>query len=160
MGFEFTLQAVLDHRLTLEEQAQRHYSEAQARVEAAQAEKKEIEADIRARFEQIREHQRRGAGLAWRQLIEQWIDNQRLAIHQLENRIEDLKKEVEKRRQALIKAMQAREVLEQLREQEFEVYRYEEARMEMKLFDEIAVRNYLEERNREKDADSAERIAR
>ena len=160
MGFNFSLQAVLDHRHTQEEQRQREFSEAQAKVQTVMRQQVEIRQDIARRNEQIRSRQQTGLSFAHRELYENWIGAQEAQWHRLEQEREELEKVAETKRQALVKAVQARTVMENLRDQEQAQWLQEEKRAEMRLFNEIAVREFNEQRRREKDSQQEERIAR
>jgi flagellar FliJ protein len=160
MPFRFSLQAVLDHRRSVEEQRQREFGEALTRLEAARGQRHRIEREIHRRHVQVREGQRGGLDYALRELIERWIDLQRQEAVEVDASIGRLDEEARRRRARLLEAVKARMVLERLRDRELRAFRQEEARAELKVFDEIAVRDYLNEHRREKDAHQAERIAR
>jgi flagellar export protein FliJ len=157
--FRFTLQAVLDHRLTQEERRQRDWAEALQRVEAARLQRAAIEADIELRFAEIRRGQRDGLALAMRELIERWIAEQQRNALQAEAEIRKLEDEADRRRLALVEAARARLALESLRDQELRDARLRETRAENKAFDEIAIREFLIQSRQEKDAGREERIA-
>lgn len=145
----------------MEEKSQREYGEALGRFEAVRRRRQEIDEDIARCAEQVHQGQMRGFGFREREIFERWIEAQRQLARQLQDELQRLAIEVEQRRQLLIKAMQDRTIMERLREREMAAYRQEEARIELRLFDEIAVRDYIDTmRNREKDSDPQERIAR
>ena len=159
MAFRFTLQAVLDHRRTQEEQVQRAYGQAQSQVEAARRERRQVQQDMAMRMEEVHRRQPGEAGFSWRALYENWIEELRRQARRIEQEIVTLEEHAEQWRAKLVKAMQARMIMEKLREKELRAYRLEQARAERRLFDEIAARNYITRQEREKHAAHGERIA-
>ena len=159
MRFRFTLQPVLEQRLTVEELRQRVFAQAHAAVEAARAEVRLVDEDLSARKDQIRQRQAGGMTLPMRRMYEDWIAAQTARRVQLNGRLQELEAKAEAERVKLVKAVQARIVMEKLREKELKAWRLEEARVELKEFDEIAVRNFANERRQEKNAGQAERIS-
>ena len=159
MGFQFSLQPVLDHRKVQEEQIQRFYSQYKGQLEAQQKIQSEIQEDLKQRLEQVRTQQREGMDHPKRELYETWIETRRMDIEQLNEQIRKLGQIVEQWRLKLVRAMQARMILEEFHEQELKEYRTQEARAERKMFDEIGVRKYIDTQRQEKNAGQAERIA-
>lgn len=150
MGFKFSLQTVLEHRQTLEEQAQREYSESLARLEATRRRRTEVEADIARCVSNVRIRQARSVNFAERELYERWIGELEIQVGRLQDEIQKQSVEVEKLRLKLVKAVQDRTVMEKLREKELAAFRIEENRAELKQFDDIAVRDFAKARLREK----------
>jgi flagellar FliJ protein len=163
MPFRFSLQPVLEHRKRIEESRQRECGEALSRLELARSEMKRLKEEIRRRHDQIRSDQRTpqsgAAAFARRALIENWICVQRGEIGATEAIIVHREQEWRQSRDRLIGALKDRKVIEKLRDRESRDYRRNEARSEMKTFDEIAVRDFANERRREKAAAHTERIA-
>lgn len=167
MRFRFSLQPVLEQRMTVEELRQRLFAQAQAAVEEVRREMRAIDQDILARKDQVQQGQLGGMHFAMRRMIEDWIDAQTARRGTLTVKVHELEAKAEQERQQLVKAAQARIALEKLREQELKAWRLEEARAEMKQFDEIAVRNAAMERRAQrrtpadpaKIAEQPERIA-
>lgn len=158
MGFKFSLQPVLEQRQAQEEKRQREYSEAQAKAEAARERLEQVKRDIARWDAEIR------AGLgtmpfARREMIERWIGSQEERLELMDEEIRMLEQAAEQCRLRLVKAVQDRTVMEKLREKEMAAWRMEEARAERGFFDELAVRDFIDQRNQEKDAGSEERIA-
>jgi flagellar FliJ protein len=164
MPFTFSLEPVLEHRRRLEQNCQRQCGDAMARVEAVRERQQRLQNEIERQHEEIRAGQRSrhtgGSAFALRQMAERWIVAQRGQVDQLQGAIDRLNEELRVARERLIEAVKDRMVIEKLREKELDAHRRREARAEMKTFDEIAVREYLNEQRREKDADHTERIAR
>lgn len=160
MKFKFSLQPVLQHRQALEEKAQQAFGEAKHRLDEAQRHRDSIREGIRERGEQVRHAQRAGLSFAHRELFENWIERQRQEVLRLEQVIQDHLRQVEQRRAEMIESMRARKVMDQLREQERRQWLQEQAKNEMKFFDDVANRNFMVAQASEKDAHTGERIAR
>jgi len=159
MKFVFSLQAVLDHRRTIEEKLQREYGEALSRLEAVSRRRRQVEHDILRCTDEIRHRSQVGLPFAEREIYERWIDACREQIEALMKEEERHAALVETCRQRLLKAVQDLTIMEKLCERERAAFRLEEARAELKFFDAIAVRDYVITRRQAKDAALAERIA-
>ena len=159
MGFKFTLQAVREHRQTVEEKLQREYSEALGQLEAIRQQQRDVETDISRCIAEVRRKQACGLNFAEWGIYEHWIDEQHEQVERLLGKAEQMAKEVEVRRLKLVKAVQDRTIMDKLRSSELKAYRKEEGRVELRLFDEIAVRDYVRAQHQEKDAGFPERIA-
>lgn len=159
MPFRFSLERVLDHRNAQEERAQRAFGEAMQALEVLRAEKRAIEEEVADRVAEVRARQQAGLVFALRRIYEDWIAAQREKLPDYDRRIAEAAAETERRRLELVAAVQARMVMEELRERELEAYRVQEAREETKQFDEIAARKVIERQIREKRAAGPERIA-
>lgn len=160
MVFAFSLQPVLDHRQAKEEKAQREYGDALGRLEGIRRRRREVENDIETRGEQVRRKQRTGLSFAEREIIERWIQTLQEQLKRLDQEERQLAEQAEQCRLRLLKAVQDLKVMEKLREKEWADYRLDEARADLRRFDEIAVRDYVNaHRRREKNAQSRERIA-
>lgn len=164
MAFRFSLQPVLEQRQRIEDERQRELGDIQRRLESSRRRVQEIEEDIRRRHESVRENQRKGVRFALRELEERWIQAQRQAALEEQQVIRGLEEQEVQARARLVEAAKGRMVIEKLRERELAQWKLDEARRELKLFDEIAVRDYVNDRRREKNAGcpetGAERIAR
>jgi flagellar FliJ protein len=153
MVFEFSLEAVLDHRRTLEDQAQRAFSEVQSSIHAMENQQRVIQQDLTARRAEINLAMQSGQTWQTRELSENWIRVQKHRDMDLAGQIAERRKELEVRRKELVKVMQAREVMEKLREEALEQWMIEQHRAEQKVYDEIAIRDFY--MNRRDAADSA-----
>ena len=160
MVFVFSLQSVLEHRLAKEEKAQREYSDALGCLREARRRRREVEQDIERRAEQVRQMQRTGLRFAEREIFERWIQARQTQVQELAREEQRQAEQVEQCRLRLLKAVQDRTIMEKLRDKEWTAYRVEEARADLRRFDEIAVRDYVNaHRRREKIARQRERIA-
>lgn len=158
MAFKFSLQPVLEQRLAIEDKRQREYGEAQAKVEAARARQRQAQAEIERWIGEVR-RQLGVMPFAQREMIERWIADQHDRLELLGEEIKMLGQQAEQCRLKLVKAAQDRTVMEKLRESEIKAWRQEEDRAERRFFDELAVRDFIDQKNREKDAGLEERIA-
>ncbi|MCE5228663.1 flagellar export protein FliJ [bacterium] len=157
MKFNFSLQAVLDQRLAQEERMQRDYNQTMAQISAVRHRMKDVEDDIARWQVEVRGEQMR-MGFGKRGLYENWIDVQNDELKQLQGQLDRMMQIAEKERQLLIKAMQARTLMEKLREREFKLFREDADRAEARMFDEFAVRDFAEQRKHKKE-DEAENSA-
>lgn len=158
MPFKFTLQPVLQQRVATEEKRQREYGDAQAKVESARERRRCVVEDI-SRWGDVVRRTQGAMDYARRELIERWITAQEERIELLDAEIEMLAAQAEQCRLRLVKAVQDRTMMEKLREREHADWRIEEDRAERRFFDEIAVRDFIDQKNQEKDAGLEERIA-
>jgi flagellar FliJ protein len=134
--FEFSLQKVLDYRRRREEQAIRAFAQAQAQLLHEQAVLHRL---LVEREECLRRSHRR------QRLTMELLDVEQTYLTTLERRIEaqrervaEVEKVLEERRQALIEARRERKALERLREKHYEQWRQETLRTEQKALDELA----------------------
>lgn len=152
MGFVFTLTPVLEARKAAEEKAQREYGVALEEVEARRREQREYLEEAERRRAEVRAAQMQGQPVLMRELYESWIAQRRESAERLTPTIHKLHAKAEQFRLALVKVMQARLVLEKLREREYREWLNAEERSERRRFDEIAIRNYAEEQRRQRAA--------
>jgi flagellar export protein FliJ len=96
---------------------------------------------------------------ARREMIERWIGAQEGRLELIDEEIRMLAQQAEQCRQRLVKAVQDRTIMEKLREQERMGWLLEQERAERRFFDELAVRDFIDQQHQEKDAESEERIA-
>ena len=143
MPFRFTLQDVLEYRMRLEEMRQREFAEINRQVEhmrdlisQARALQRNYRADMVRQAAESRD-------ISFRPVFENYIAAlERLVARSLEH-LAQLEQELEKARLRLLKASSERQAMEDLRKDEERRYKEQEARAERKIFDEIAIRNYL-----------------
>lgn len=149
--FRFKLEPVLGHRRLLEDDAKRDFQVAMAALNEARERREAAVRLIDEQSERIRSQQ---GAIDWRmrELHENFIRGQELVIDDLDRVIEKRSEVVEERRAVLIEASKRVKILEKLREKELKEYEKEELRQERILFDEIAVREFNEQKRWEKDA--------
>lgn len=160
--FKFSLEPVLEFRQVTEEARQRDLNVALEAIATVEESKTQLEIKIEKSRADQHESVRRDLGRAHLFLYQQWLDWARSELPRLEERIETLTAEAEKRRVALARAAKDRMILDKLKEKELRDYRYEEDRAEQRMFDEIASREFFNRRRsaEEKVAHEAERIER
>ncbi len=155
MAFQFSLQEVLDYRARIEEIRQGEMREARSRVEYVGM----VIEQAKARRLHYREEMNRkiheGEDYAHRELYWNYLKGLDNLIRRSEGHLEELHREMERRRERLEKAAREREVLEELKKVEKRQYAVAEGREEAKEYNELAIRNFLLS-NREKSARSAE----
>jgi flagellar FliJ protein len=163
MAFKFSLAPVLEQRQATEDRAQREYGTAQQKLLRLRQQKREIDGEVQARKQQVREEQMQALPYARRELVENWIVALEQHLRQVEQDMYRQIAMVEQLRLKLVKAMQDRTIMEKLRDKEIEEYRQAEERSERRRFDEIAIRNFAMAQRQAKFAESqvpqAERIA-
>ena len=144
MGFTFSLIEVLEHRQVREEEAQREYGLAMAALSEARSALDTIQEDVTARSGQIRRAMIAGITLPERELWEGYIQSRISDASQAGEAVLRADQLAQAKRNLLVKAMQQREILEKLREDERRAWERMEASAELKRFDEIAVRAFSE----------------
>lgn len=157
MPFAFSLQEVLEYRIRVEEIRQREFAEAQRQVEYVQG---LIDRARQTRLDyqtELNEMAIKGTEYAWQELHANYIKGLGNLIAKSEDHLAQLRREMERRRSFLMQAVKDRQVMDELKKQEYRQYLIDEKRLEMKVFDEIAVRNFLMS-SREKNAESVEEL--
>lgn len=143
MKFEFSLEKLLDHRQSLEDAAKRDYFQAQALVDAAERELKDM-------YKAIELARTRAAGLESQggyhapalSSIDEFIKGQTLRIERHRAKIRELTTEAERLHQILIEAAKERKTLEKLKEHQFEDYKARRKKIELKTADELVVTRF------------------
>ena len=143
MPFHFSLQEVLDYRRRIEEMRQAEANEMRRRVEhlenligQARAQRMEYRRGLTVVVEQ-------GKGFAYQQLYLDYLRGLDELIRRSEGHLEQLREELERRRRRLTEAARDRQVLDELLKEERKQYAISERRAEMKVFDEISIRQFL-----------------
>lgn len=155
MPFKFSLQEVLDYRGRIEEVRQGEMLAARRQVEYVE---NVLERARGRRFEYREEMNRlvgEGAGFARQELFLNYIEGLDRMIKGSVKHLEELRGELERRRERLLEAAREREVLDELKKQEAREYLVAERRLEDKEYNEMSIRNFLLAQ-REKSARSAE----
>lgn len=150
--FRFTLQTVLDHRLILEEQAQRDLAEVlHHRVSILEA--------IRSQQQTIHDSKHSlSSGLVGRVDLDGiarfavYAGQARLRAMRLVQDLAGVEKQVEARRQAVLKATKARKALELLRDRQLAQWRVEAQRRETAAMDEFAAQAFMRRQAEEEGA--------
>lgn len=141
--FRFNLQAVLNHRQILEEQAQRDLGEAmQQRVRLLNS--------IREQQETIQQSkQNLGEGLRGRVDLDSigrfaaYAGQVRIRAHHLVQELAVAEKQIEARRDALLQATKARKALELLRDRQLAQWKQDGERKEAAALDEFAAQSFI-----------------
>jgi flagellar export protein FliJ len=155
MPFQFSLEEVLEYRRRLEEIRQREMAEAQQRADYV--ERLITEAQDRRLFyrEELDSKTQGKQAFAYRALYVDYLRGVDVLIEKTRTHLEELKKEVERRRQLLEYAIRQREILDEVKKEEYRQYLLEERRAETREFDEIAIRKFASVQ-REKNTQSKE----
>lgn len=135
--FQFRLETLLKHRKNLEEQKEREFGEAQARVDRAERRLKALEQECYGILTQGR-----GAGsridVASLLEREQYASALKVQIAEVTQERDAAKILAEEARLVLVKARQDREAVTKLRENALEEYQRETLRLDQEAFDEMA----------------------
>ncbi|MBV2167414.1 MAG: flagellar export protein FliJ [Bdellovibrio sp.] len=140
MKFKFPLQKVLEHRKIKENLAQKDFQEAMMLLN-----------EENARLEQMLQqktgaHTQAGAlssqggaqGPALTQ-IHEFLKGQEILIHKQKQKIQEIEKLVESKREVLRQAAQEYKIMEKMRENKFEEYRHERLAQDQKEMDEQSI---------------------
>lgn len=143
MPFRFSLQEVLDYRIRIEEMRQAELNETLRRVEY-------IEGLIRQARVRRSEYQdelhtllKEGCTFGRHRLYLDYLQGLDVLIQRTVGHLDELRRELARRRQRLTEAMREHQVLDELGREERRQYLREESRAEMKEYDEYAIRNFL-----------------
>ena len=96
-------------------------------------------------------------GVAYQELYLNYIRGLEHLIERSQKHLEGLRAELERRRVLLNYAARERQVLDELKKQEYRQFLIDERRAEQKQFDDIAIRHFLEA-SREKSSASMEEV--
>ena len=138
-AFKFRLQRLLDLRLRQEDLAKNNFSQAKIKLEAEKQSLKKLQESIVTEAET--QKKRRKTELVLDSVQEDWFKNYLINLRQ--NRVEQKLKvdfafnNLDKKRCILVKASQDREVIEKLKEKQYEAYLEEAAKEEQKALDEL-----------------------
>lgn len=138
--FKFKLQAVLENRKFLEENAENELALAQSEL----AKRQKVLEECRNEIKELKRAQKKklsGGALNVNELVSLLEYSSVLSIRET-NLIETIKQaelEVESRKEALIIARQNREALDKIREREHIKWRKSQLKAEQKLLDEMAI---------------------
>ncbi|MBN1866131.1 flagellar export protein FliJ [Candidatus Sumerlaeota bacterium] len=147
--FRFSLEDVLDYRRRIEEYRQREMNEVQRNIDYVE--------DLMAQARDQRDRCRRdlnavaagGGSFARQELYLNYLRGVDALIRRSEEHLDQLRIELERRRERLAQASRARRVLDELRRDELRSYLTAERRAEDKEYGEIAIRNFLAARREE-----------
>lgn len=143
MPFAFSLEEVLEYRLTVEDTRRREMAEVLRQVEYVEGLIEQARARHREQREEMTRMARKGTRPIEQRLYLNYLQGLDNLIAKSEDHLEELRKELERRRDLLRYAVNQRRVMDELKDEERQEYLREEARAEVREFDEIAVRNFL-----------------
>ena len=143
MPFRFSLQEVLDYRHRIEEIRQAELNDTLRRVEYVEGLVRQARARRSEYHEELQTLLRGGCSFARQRLYLDYLAGLDLLIRRTQGHLEELRRELDRRRLRLTDAMRDRQVLDELAREERRQYLLEEARAETKEYDEFAIRNFL-----------------
>ena len=141
--FKFSLEPVLEHRKAIEEKRSREHGEVLSRINRFKGDVHEYEEQVLRSHKAISEGIQRGVNPAYGALFGECIVGARAEMERIEAEIKQLEAEAEKRRLALAESAKARMIIEELRDEEQKKFRAEQARAEQRMFDEVAIREFV-----------------
>ena len=144
MPFRFSLQEVLDYRRRLEEMRQTELQETVRRVEYVENLVRQARQRRAECHEEMQGKMSEGSSFGRQRLYLDYMAGLDLLIRRTLGHLDELRRELERRRERLTAAMRDREVLDELGREERRLYLVEESRAETKDYDEFAIRNYLQ----------------
>jgi len=141
MAKKFKLQSVLNYRRTLEDQARQQLSSSQQQKNQLELELHQHQFALQQLDSELKERQLEGLSIAEIDLFEAQIDHRRRLMVALQQRLEELERQIQQEREELLAAAREKQVMEKLKEKQEEEFRREQARLERNLLDEISLRN-------------------
>ena len=143
MPFRFSLQEVLDYRRRIEEIRQAEMQETLRRAEYVEGLIRQARTRRIEYHEELQTLMRAGCPFGRQRLYLDYLMGLDLLIRRTEGHLEELRRELQRRRERLAEAMRDRQVLDELGHEERRVYLLEESRAETKEYDGFAIRNFL-----------------
>jgi flagellar FliJ protein len=139
----FQLQTVLDYRETKESLAQQSLAEAKRNEHELMQELERVHSDL-SRLEKEQEA-KQAAGLECRELLlyQNGKECRRLRIRELEDSIASARREVERKRQDLLRASREKKLLEKVKERQSERLSHHLRKQEQERLDEIATTSFF-----------------
>ncbi len=140
MAGKFKLQAVLNYRQLLENQAQQVLSLSLQEQAGLLKEIEEFRQRLQNHDAQLRIRQLEGMTVAEMELFEAGIQHCRQQIQYLQQKLLVLDRRITEERNILLKTARERQVMEKLKEKQEAEYRHELDRKEREMLDEISLR--------------------
>ncbi len=140
--FQFRLQAVLNHRKTLEEQREREFGEAQFRLQRAEMRYKELEQEYLS-LASVRHSNNQRLDIQGTIAREHYIASLKFRMEKVEREIDAAKIVAEEAKELLVKARQDREAVSKIQEKALYEYQRENLRLDQEAFDEMATVRYV-----------------
>jgi flagellar FliJ protein len=143
MKFEFSFDRLLQHKKRIEDEARRHFNEAQGKVDKAQEQLNTMYNQVdRTRLRTVELSERGGAAVPELSLLNEFIIGQRTRIENQRAMIRDLAAEAERLQDILVGTARERKTLEKLREKRLEDFKKARKKKEMKEVDELVVTRF------------------
>ncbi len=140
MAGPFKLQSVLNYRQRLEDQAQQVLTQTLQRQVQMQEQIKVCQQQLQACDADIQRRQQEGLSIAELTMLEGQISHLRRLMVTYQSQLRELQGQINREREALLKAARERQVMEKLKEKQEAEYRRELDRKEREMLDEISLR--------------------
>ncbi|MBN1957457.1 MAG: flagellar export protein FliJ [Desulfuromonadales bacterium] len=141
MAGKFKLQAVLNYRQSLEDQAQQALTASLKLRGELDAQREQQSLALRDYDAQLKARQREGLSVAEMELFEAQIEHCRRLMKDIGAQLDLLDERIVEERESLLKVARDRQVLEKLKDKQESEYRLELSRKERVMLDEISLRN-------------------
>ena len=138
MAFSFSLQALLNWKINLEEQSQLRLAEIRRRMTLLQKEIETLARKRKAEEENLKEKSRSGIAGAEYLLYRNFSEGARRDLLSLEEKKMSIAREMRAEREQLIALMKEKKILEKIKEKQFRKYLSDMEKSEQKRNDEIA----------------------
>jgi flagellar FliJ protein len=142
MKFRFTLEKLLEHKRTLERQAQKAWAEAQANVDRATKELNALYAAVDEARHEVPRMEREGRSAASVAQVDEFINGQKIRIERKRGEIRELLAIAEARQVELVEAAKERKTLEKVREKRLDDFKLRRKKHELKENDELVVTRF------------------
>ncbi len=140
MAGKFKLQAVLNYRQALEDQAQQALGSSLQRQRECEKQLQREQETLQEHDRELKQRQRVGMSVAEMDLFEARILHCRSVIKDLRQQLGQLAERIARQRDELLQAARERQVMEKLKEKQEAEHRLELSRRERAMLDEISLR--------------------
>lgn len=141
MASQFKLQAVLNYRQSLEDQAQQILATSLQRQSDLKNQLQEKKQRLQRLDRELKIRQVDGLTVAEMDLYESQIQHHRRSIEDIQNQLHRLDQQIDFERKELLHAARERQVMEKLKDKQEAEYQQELSRKERAMLDEISLRS-------------------
>lgn len=144
MSFQFRFQRVLDVREREEDLEKIDFARAQNRYHQEVEKLEELKNQLEAHYDAIRQQRQAGGGAHQFQQQQDQTEYLLNKIQQQQETVDEWEEKLEEQREELVEASQRRQVLERLKENEYEEFREDMLRQERRESNEVANRQFYQ----------------
>lgn len=146
--YQFSLEPVLQHRLTIEENLQRELADIQQHQLRMRRQEDELEQQRQKLYAEIRQRHKFGITISEGLTFADFSTALNLEIELLKVELQQLERKVEKKRQELLEAVKNRKILDKLKERQTIAYQGRLQKKEQDFLDEMGMNAFYRENRR------------